>query len=347
MSRSWIAVGAALAGFFALACGPALAQFQPGGPGGMGGGQMMGGPMGMPSPPNVDFQLSAAGILPAPPVKRSGKPTNEQRILIELRKKTQIEYLETPLDEVLRYFGKLHNDILIQIERPALEEIGVKPDHPISCDLKGVALSSALNRMLGELNLTYTVVDEMLLITSVNREANILQRVVYDVSDLVRSAPPNVQGMDTSAGDREALESLARLITAQIKPDRWNTTGGPGRISTGTIGTAHVLVVTQSFQIHEEINAFLHELHKVAADSKARRPGWPGFPPPPPVHGLDGFSPGEGPSAFLGGPGPMPGMGEVPHQPGADRPKARQPHKKPRKEKPKPAVPEDEYNPFE
>lgn len=108
----------------------------------------------------------------------------EKKIDEQLHSPTTLEFIDTPLSEVIEYLKDLHQ-IEIQLDKKALEELGVAPDTPITKNLKGISLRSALRLMLGEMDLTYLVTDEVLLITSKDRRDNELSTKVYPVADLV------------------------------------------------------------------------------------------------------------------------------------------------------------------
>ncbi|MEQ8786790.1 MAG: hypothetical protein RIC55_10850 [Pirellulaceae bacterium] len=108
----------------------------------------------------------------------------EQRIFEELEKDTTLEYIETPLSDVIDYLEDLHN-IQIELDTPALDAVGIGSDTPITRNLKGISLRSALRLMLSDLDLTYMVRDEVLQITTTDRAAENLITKVYPVGDLV------------------------------------------------------------------------------------------------------------------------------------------------------------------
>jgi hypothetical protein len=114
----------------------------------------------------------------------ANKGPREKKIDEQLHAPTTLEFIDTPLSEVVAYLKDLHG-IEIQLDKKALEELGVAADTPVTKDLKGISLRSALRLMLGELDLTYLIVDEVLLITSKDRRDNELSTKVYPVADLV------------------------------------------------------------------------------------------------------------------------------------------------------------------
>ena len=110
----------------------------------------------------------------------------ERKITAALNKPTQMEFIETPLDEVVRYLKKLY-EIEIQIDRRALGEVGIDVHTPLTVNLKGVSLQSALRHILRDHSLTYVIRDEVLLITTPEEADEMMTIRAFDVADLVTS----------------------------------------------------------------------------------------------------------------------------------------------------------------
>ena len=108
----------------------------------------------------------------------------EKKIRKALDSPTSLEFTETPLNDVIDYLKDLHN-IEIQVDNKALDEAGVASDTAITKSLKGISLRSALRLMLGPLELSYVIKDEVLLITTKEKAENELVTKVYPVADLV------------------------------------------------------------------------------------------------------------------------------------------------------------------
>jgi hypothetical protein len=108
----------------------------------------------------------------------------EERITTQLDETTTIEFVETPLSDVVEYLKDLHK-IEIQLDTRALEDAGAGSDTPITKNLKGISLRSALRLMLGGLDLTYMIKDEVLLITTPEKASAEMVTKVYPVADLV------------------------------------------------------------------------------------------------------------------------------------------------------------------
>ncbi len=191
------------------------------------------------------------------PVPKALRPwENVARIEAALASPTEVCFVEAPLTEVLDYL-KNHHQIEIQIDSKALEDAGVGTDVPVTIDLKGISLRSALNLMLRKLNLTWLIEDEVLLITIPEEAEQHLETKVYDVADLVVCR-------DEHDVISEDYDSLIDVITSTIKPTSWDDMGGPGSAVGESLGTAKVLVVSQTREAQDEIAKLLADIREVA-----------------------------------------------------------------------------------
>ena len=89
----------------------------------------------------------------------------EKKITAALKSPTQVDFIETPLQDVIDFLKDYHG-IEIQIDTKALNDVGIDPTTPITKNLKGISLRSALKLILREFELTYVIQDEVLLITT-------------------------------------------------------------------------------------------------------------------------------------------------------------------------------------
>jgi hypothetical protein len=95
-----------------------------------------------------------------------------------------MEFIETPLKDAIQILKDAHN-IPIELDVKKLEEAGVNIDTPVTKNLSGITLRSALRLLLNDLELTYVVRDEVLLITTPEEAESQLITKVYPVGDLV------------------------------------------------------------------------------------------------------------------------------------------------------------------
>ncbi|NLZ00078.1 MAG: hypothetical protein GXY25_06025, partial [Pirellulaceae bacterium] len=121
----------------------------------------------------------------------------ERRIRSALEDPTTLDFIETPLGDVVEYWKDLHK-IEIQVDQKALDDVGLGTDTPISRTLDGISLRSALRLVLRDLDLTYVIRDEVLMITTPEEAELELSTKVYPVADLVIS--PSMMQMSGGGG---------------------------------------------------------------------------------------------------------------------------------------------------
>lgn len=178
----------------------------------------------------------------------------EKRILAELEKPTSVDFVKTPLKEVVDFFRAKHQ-IDIVIDDKALAEAGVGVDTPITRRLQNVSVRSAWNLLCRDLDLAYFVDDDVLQLTTKDvADGNLITRV-YPVADLVTD---------------EFYDSLVELLTTTVRPTVWGEGNGYRWECQGFQGS---LVIIQSHQVHDEIRALLRSLRdakKFAATMPAK-----------------------------------------------------------------------------
>lgn len=170
----------------------------------------------------------------------------QARIVAALESPTQVDFVDTPLTDAIQYLKDLHK-IEIQLDAKALEASGVALDKPVTRNVAGVSLRAALDLILQELALVWTIRDDVLLITTPKALPSRLTTKVYDLSNLV--------GHDAAAG-REVLE----IVTTTIHPTSWKAAGGAGSAMVLKAEGLHVLVVAQIEPVHLEVHQLLRIL---------------------------------------------------------------------------------------
>ena len=193
-----------------------------------------------------------------PSVKLSSRPLRSGREAIEaaLAEPTQLEFIETPLQDVIDYLSDLHG-INIIIDRLALDNAGIAPDTAVTINLSGVKLCRALDLMLRPLHLTWTLRHDVLLITTPEEEQIALSTEVYDVADLVTCR-------DAQGDSWEDYDTLVNAIVATVACRSWDPVGGSAAIRGATFGSAKVLIVTQTYSGQTQVVGLLEKLRDVA-----------------------------------------------------------------------------------
>jgi hypothetical protein len=232
--------------------------------------------------------------------------SDSEKILKALDSPTQIDAKEMPLQDVVAHLKKYHG-IEIQIDRKSLDDAGIQPDAPITRNVRGIALKSALRMILGDLGLTYLAQNDVIHITTPEaaESQDAMETKVYPVADLV--LPPNPPAGKEVDAD---FDSLVELLMSTIKPDSWSSAGGPAP-DPFPFEKGLCLVITQTQEVHEMIEAVLAKIRGVVRDT-----GRKGLPtvkhrPKKPADGM-GMGGGMGgmPAGNMGG--MMGGMGGMP-----------------------------------
>jgi hypothetical protein len=185
-----------------------------------------------------------------------------------LRSPTQLEFIETPLGDVADYLGDRHRTAIL-IDRQALHERDIGTDTPITKNLKGISLRSGLRLMLVELNLTYTIRDKSLWITTFEEAESWLRVEVYPVDDLVG------KGVDRLSSDCESFVDF--LMQAYPWPAA-DDAGPDLYMAASPAGLTPSVIARCSDETHKQITSIIAKVRAVA-DSKpgdlAREP----YPP--------------------------------------------------------------------
>lgn len=180
-----------------------------------------------------------------------------------LLEKCDVAFDELPLIDALRPLAK-PRQVQVYIDHKALSDAGVGTDTPVTCSVKGLKYKTALKLLLDELDLTYLIRNEVLLVTSKSEAESMLTTKVYPVFDVVvrpADVPATRPGLD--------FESLINNIQTNIGPTTWDEVGGPGAMKSFTNSAA--LVISQTAEVHDEIAEYLKALREVGTAQNASR----------------------------------------------------------------------------
>jgi len=178
------------------------------------------------------------------PIRVGGEDAAE-RIRAELLKPTSLDFADVPLNDVITFIADLHQ-LKIVIDQRSLDDLGIDKGSPVTGQFNGIALRSALELMLSDLDLTYMIDSEVLIVTSVEEAETRMKLVVYPVNDLL---PPGVF----------SHKALIHVIVARVNPTSWHEVGGPGSI----VGFRDSLVVLQTERVHEHLYDLLQGLRQL------------------------------------------------------------------------------------
>jgi hypothetical protein len=172
----------------------------------------------------------------------------EARIESALGETTSLQFLEQPLGDVVAFLEERHK-IEIQLDNAGLDTAGVNTDTPVTIDVEGISLRSALNLMLKSIELTYAIQDGVLLVTTTEETENKLVTKVYDVRRFLFVT-------DKHGERKRHAEPLFDLVTGHVEPTSWEDVGGTGSIQL----LDQSAVVSQSWGIQQEVGQFFTAL---------------------------------------------------------------------------------------
>lgn len=191
----------------------------------------------------------------SPPPKQRVLPVpsaSQQKLAKTLSERTEIAFTDSPLTDSLDYLKDYHQTVIV-VDVHALEVEGVDPSTPITLQVFGIALRSALKLMLDPLELTAVHQNEVILVTTKAAASQKLVTRVYPVPDLAKNA--------------EELESLMQAVKTGIADAQWKTTDKPvpgsspvvaGSIS--VVNSVKSLVICQTEAAHEQALELLDNL---------------------------------------------------------------------------------------
>jgi hypothetical protein len=177
------------------------------------------------------------------------------KIRESLEKPIAFDFKELTLDKIAKKIER-RSGIPVVVDWRSLDSENIDPSRAFSIDVKEMKLRDALDAMTAELNMTWGIYDDALTITtSENYFANTEKRI-YDVHDLPAFRRPDGR----PAPD---FEQLKLAITQSIQEDSWEEMGGAGSIHEYDSGGIQILVVDQTYAVHERILLFLENMRKL------------------------------------------------------------------------------------
>ncbi|MCH7729430.1 MAG: hypothetical protein IH991_23580, partial [Planctomycetes bacterium] len=133
----------------------------------------------------------------------------EAKILNALEDETSMAFNKTPLSEAIEFLKDYHK-IEIHLDAKALEDAGIESDTPVTRNIKGITLRSALKLMLRDLDLTFIIKDEILQITTPEVAENFNITKIYPAHILLVDPDNDAEHGEASYD----YQSLIALITS-------------------------------------------------------------------------------------------------------------------------------------
>jgi hypothetical protein len=224
--------------------------------------------------PNQSIRLPIPGVqLDWPQAAQPGAAANEAEIEQALGKKCDVDFSDEPFVDAVKTLAA-KGPLRLWIDLKALSDAGVGIDTPITRSVHGVSLRTAFKLLLGELDLTYVIRNEVFLITSKTEAESMLVTKVYPVFDLVATPahdeprhtpwPYRMIGNPPGPWQRGGLDfrSLIENIQVNVSVTTWDEVGGAGSIK--EFVNSGALVISQTTENHEQITAYIRALREAA-----------------------------------------------------------------------------------
>lgn len=197
--------------------------------------------------PNAHAEESERGYNTTP-IRVDENPTHDKLRQI-LERPTTVDFVETPLLAVLEFLKDTHQ-IDIEVDQRALDDLGIAIDTPITRELTDVSLRAVLDLILHDLDLTYRIDSEVLIVTSLEEAETQLEVVIYPVGDL----------LPTPQDGEFCHRAFMDMIVTKTSPTSWDEVGGPGSIN----GFRDAVVVLQTEEVHRQIDELLQGLRQLS-----------------------------------------------------------------------------------
>ncbi|WP_146460007.1 DUF4974 domain-containing protein [Rubripirellula tenax] len=187
--------------------------------------------------------------------KVTGKTTEGLTAEQSIRKKLSLvgegAFVDKPLREAVAELSQAY-DVPILVDVRSLEEIGLSATEPVNLSLTGVSLRSFLTLMLRDLELTYMIKNEILIVTTIEAAEMDLIARVYPIPDSI-------------IGN---AEQLVEAIHGAVVPDTWDLLGGPSTITV----VGQVLVVSSIEAVHEQVVDLIQQIDAVTIAQNPNHP---------------------------------------------------------------------------
>ena len=199
--------------------------------------------------------------------------TTTDSLLATLKRPCKFDLSSASLDDVAIAIKKQF-DVNVIVQDHAFEQIGLT-DVRVTYYADGISLRSALLSMLDELDATFAIRWESIVLTTKAKADEYWRPAVYAVTDLVSVEPSQPQSQDNTGPLHRsafaAFDSLIQLIHTSAAPDTWSAGTGRSSDCVGiTFGDTHLLVVSQSESAHAKIECLLMDIRRKVAESKTQ-----------------------------------------------------------------------------
>jgi hypothetical protein len=188
----------------------------------------------------------------------------DDKALLSMKREFDWKMEQVPLYEVAETVSKWCG-VNVWVDAKALEEVGVGTDTPLTFHGNRVPVEVALKRLLRPVELTWTVMDGLIVLTTPEVVETILSTRIYNVRDLL------AKSYSSDGSTHYDFDSLIELITGTVQPNAWDAVGGPGGIQEFTNDFDVALVISQTYDVHSEIDELFRMLRMLPNEGRRSR----------------------------------------------------------------------------
>lgn len=170
----------------------------------------------------------------------------EQKLLKALQTPITETFKALPLEGVIETFEKRYG-VSINVDRQGLEAAGLTMESPVSINVREKSLRSTLKNMLGDVGLTYAIVNGELRVTTPELASKITAVRPYYIGDLIAGLNFNLDPYTSQVQMVQSVASLIKMIEG-IDPAAWQSGGGPGLITFNPV--QGLLMIRASAEMH-------------------------------------------------------------------------------------------------
>jgi hypothetical protein len=173
----------------------------------------------------------------------------EQAILKVLSSPMEAEFNNATFGDVIDYLRKKLK-VDITVDKRALTELNIsESDTTISLKMRS-SVRTILKRLLADLNMTYVVKDETILITSQARAKEMTTTRTYYLGDLVAVLDVRLDPVTSYLLMAQRANQLINMITSSIDPQSWKV-NNPDAVGTIVFDPRTMaVVVKQTAEVH-------------------------------------------------------------------------------------------------
>jgi HPt (histidine-containing phosphotransfer) domain-containing protein len=184
----------------------------------------------------------------------------EKAVVQALNTIVSVSFKNAKLEDAIEYLQTVTGQPIV-LDQEGLKDAEASYDSPVTLNVKGITLRTALRKILAEVGLTYVVKEEVIQVTSAQRakETMIVRR--YYIGDLLAGMGPLAEiggfpkGLNLSAYQQQlatqktaGAKTLIEMITTTVDPQSWQGNGGAGTITYHSATAS--LIIKQSAEVH-------------------------------------------------------------------------------------------------